>query len=172
VGAGYAFNPIQNATQTILAGDKKYWYVVLLTKATTISGFQVFCSTSSADYLRVGIYRGALKGNASGSITLVGQDSGGAPTIGALTNIDYCRRAITAQSGQNLSFAAGEFMTIAFHSNGSNNVFYASANTAATNTQHAYLSTANYANTGGFPASLTGSHVGTALATKLCFELY
>jgi hypothetical protein len=173
VRAGLAFNPIQNATQALTAVTKLYWYIVLLNEATTITGFQVFCNTSSSDYLRVAVYRGALKTSGSGTITLCGQDVGGAPSVGgSYGGLEYCRRAFVVQSGQNLSFAAGEFITIGFHSTGSQNTFYASATTAATNTQHAYTSISNYANTSGFPASLTSSHISAVLANRVCFEFY
>jgi hypothetical protein len=173
VAAGYAFNPIQNVTQSLTANNKEYWYIVLLTQATTLSGYQVFCNTSSADLLRVGVYRGALKTSASGNLALCGQCSGSPATTGGAYggNISYVRRAFTVQSGQNLSFAAGEYITIAFHSQGSTNTFYASANYTAGNTQIAYQSTANYAST-GFPLAPTSSHINSVLATKVCFELY
>jgi hypothetical protein len=59
---------------------------------------------------------------------------GGAPSVGgSYGGLEYCRRAFVVQSGQNLSFAAGEFITIGFHSNGGSNTFYASPTTAATN---------------------------------------
>ena len=103
--------------------------------------------------------------NVTSTITLCGQTTNTTITAGA-----YNIKDITVISGQNLTFSRGEYMTIAFHSSGSTSSFYQSAATAA-DQRIAYTSTANYASA-GFPATLTSTSISTALAIKICFELY
>jgi hypothetical protein len=163
---GYPFNPIQFATTTLTSGNKSYYYTILLSQATTISGLQTYLNSGS-DNIRCGIYRGKLRSGISGNITLVGQTDG-SPILGD----DYTRKPITAVSGQNLSFAAGEYITIAFHSQGVTNVFYASAPlSTGINADIMFTSTANYANA-GFPATIAQYAILSALQNKICFELY
>jgi hypothetical protein len=117
----------------------------------------------------VGIYRGCInQAGATGTITLCGQSSGGTPTLG----IPYHTRSITAESGQNLTFTAGEYITVAFHSNGSLSVFYAMPD-GILNYGIAYTTATNYADS-GFTGAATLDHtsVNTTLATRICFELY
>ena len=83
----------------------------------------------------------------------------------------FNRRAITAVSGQNLSFANGEYMTIAFHSQGSTNVFLGSPVATSISVELAWNSTANYASP-GFPASLTSIAILGTFTLRPCFELY
>jgi hypothetical protein len=163
---GYPFNPIQFATTILTPGTKSYYYTILLSQATTISGLQIYLG-SGAENLRCGIYRGRLKLANSGNITLVGQ------TTYTLSNSgDYLRVPITQVSGQNLSFAAGEYITIAFHSQGTTSGFYASAPLFDIfNTDIMFTGINNYASD-GFPATLTQSAIGAPLANKICFELY
>jgi hypothetical protein len=135
---------------------------------------------SGGDQFRVGIYRNAIKtgaaystaGTPSTSITLVGQDVGGAPNVGAINNLtNYVRRTFVVQAGQNLSFVAGEFMTIAFHSSGSGNYYLGCASSTHASADVAYSSVTNYA-LAGFPAALSQSHVSSAVGIQICLELF
>ena len=96
--------------------------------------------------MRCAIYRGYLKSGVSGSITLLGQTSDTSVTSG----LPYMRKSITAVTGQNLSFSAGEYMTIGFHSSGTTSVYYQN-NTSTGNTDLAYTSSSNYVS--GFPST-------------------
>jgi hypothetical protein len=162
---GYSFMPIQNATSTIISGTKSYWYIVRLTKETTINGIQVYLASGS-DLMRCAIYRGYVKTGVSGSITLVGQTTNTTVTTG----LPYMSKAITPITGQSLTFAAGEYITIAFHSAGSTSSYYQSSSSVV-NTEIMYNTAANYASS-GFPASLTQTSISSTLTTRLCFELY
>jgi hypothetical protein len=162
--SGYPFNPVWRATATITASTKSYWFVVLHNQATLISGFSLYLDQGS-DVFRMGIYRGKV--STGGSMTLCGQSGGGAlPTIDI-----YARVPITAVSGQNLTFSNGEYMTIAFHSQGSTNVFLTGQTTVATWVELGYNSNTNYA-AAGFPATLTSTSVLGAIPNRPCFELY
>jgi len=168
MSSGYPFNPIQFATTTVGSGSKQYWYICLMSQATSISGIQVLLSGGGSDNFRCGIYRGYLKTGTSTTITLVGQTT----NTTVLPGLPYNRKTITAEIGQNLNFSVGEYMTIAFHNNGSTNVYYQNGPiSSGLFTDIAYTTSANYA-IAGFPATLTQSSVLSTLATKLCFELY
>lgn len=167
MSSGYPFNPIQNATSTILSGTKSYWYICLMPKATTISGIQLVLSGGGSDAVRCGIYRGYVDSGVSGSITLVGQT---AQTTYS-TGLPYNRKTIVAEVNQNLNFAVGEYMTIAFHSNGSSNSYYQNGALPALNTDIMYITSSNYA-VSGFPATLTQSSIFSSLLNRVCFELY
>jgi hypothetical protein len=158
--------PIQNAVSTITPGTISYFYIVRLTRATTISGIQVYLA-SGADPMRCAIYRGYVKSGVSGSITLVGQTTNTAVTAG----LPYTSMAITPISGQSLTFAAGEYITIAFHSAGSSNVFYQSTPLLVGNREFLFSSIINYT-ISGFPSLLTETSVLGAPLSKICFELY
>ncbi len=162
---GYPFNPIQFATTTLPSGTKSYYYTILLSQATTISGLQTYLN-GGVDPIRCGIYRGRIKAGI-GYITLVGQTNLFSP-FGS----GYLRVPITAVSAQNLSFDAGEYITIAFHSSGSTNVFYNSAPLSmGSNTDIMFSGISNYANS-GFPAILTSTAILNSITNKICFELY
>jgi hypothetical protein len=167
------------ATQVLGAGTKSYYYVVHLAEPTTITGLSMYV-VSGADSFRMGIYRNAIKtgaayssaGSPSTTINLCGQDAGGGPLVGAINHLpNYIRRAFVVQAGQNLSFIAGEFMTIAFHSSGSGNVYLGLAGSSHAAVDVAYSTTANYASA-GFPLTLSQSHVSAAVGVQVCFELY
>ena len=179
VNTGLRFRPSSMATQALATGTKSFFYVVHLAEPTTITGLSMYVASGS-DSFRVGIYRNAIKsgaayssaGTPSTTINLCGQDAGGSPTVGAINNLPhYLRRAFTVQAGQNLSFIAGEFMTIAFHSSGSGNYYLGLVNSTHGSTDVAYSSVSNYA-TAGFPATLSQSHVSSAVGIQICFELY
>jgi len=167
MSSGFPFNPIYNATSTLGSGTKSYWYICLIPQATTISGIQLVLSGGGSDAVRIGIYRGYVKSGVSGSITLVGQTT----NTTFLPSLPYNRKTIIAEVGQNLNFAVGEYMTIAFHSNGSTNTYYQNGALSAGNTDIMYNTLANYASA-GFPATLTQSSVSSVLLNKVCFELY
>jgi hypothetical protein len=161
---GYPFYPLQFATTTLISGNKSYYYTILLSQATNISGLQTYLNSGS-DNIRCGIYRGRLRSGISNYLPLVGQTNSIFPS-----GRDYLREPITPVSGENLSFAAGEYITIAFHSNGSTNVFYGS--TGQFNTDIMFSSFTNYAFS-GFPATLTQTAIGSSnQVNRICFELY
>ena len=163
--SGYAFNPVWRATATITSSTKSYYFVVQLNQATLISGFSVYLDSGS-DAFRMGIFRGKVSAGTV-PMTLCGQSAGGTlPT----TDI-YARVPITAVSGQNLTFANGEYMTIAFHSQGSTNVFLTGQTTTGTWVELGYNSSSNYA-AAGFPATLTSTSVLGGIPNRPCFELY
>lgn len=173
-GSGFAFNPMSNWTTSFTTGTKAYWYVAVMPFATTISGFMLYTPAGS-DFFRVGVYRGAHRLSGSGNITLLGQSTsagvGSTAQPGGLPAIPFTRRAITASPGQSLTFAAGELMTFAFHSNGSTLVVYGSPVITTSIQELAYTSTSNY-NASGFPATLNSSVISSALTNKICIEFY
>jgi hypothetical protein len=156
--------PIRLATVNITSGNKAYWHIVRAQAGFTISGFQVYTSNSSSDLMRVAIYRGYLT-TATGTITLCGQSAALTPS----TSLPYTSGAITAMSGQNLTFAQGEYLTVALHSQGSTTNFVGF--NALSNNNLMYITTSNYA-AGGFPATQTSVTVSSSLTTRVCFELY
>ncbi len=162
---GYSFMPIQTATSTITTGTKSYWYIVRLTRETTINGIQVYLA-AGADPMRCAIYRGYVKNGVSGSITLVGETTNTAVTAG----LPYTSKAITPITGQSLTFAAGEYITIAFHSLGFTSSYYQSSPSVA-NVELAYFGISNYVSS-GFPSTLSQTSISGTLTTRLCFELY
>jgi len=159
-------------TTVIGAGNKSYMYVVLIPSPTVISGFHVYTSTSGSDNMRVGIYRGAIRSGVSGTIVLCGESASGlASTIGTTPTMAFTRRAITAVSGQNLSFASGELMTIAFHSAGVSTVFACSPTLGALNVDLAWNCSTAHA-VANFPATFSQSNISSGNLQRLCFELY
>ena len=166
-GQGYLYNSISNATTTLTSGNKSYWFIVLLNTATTISGYSLYVAAGGSDQIRVGIYRGCLRASSTDSISLMGQSTASLP----VTGLPYTRRVITAVTGQSLTFAAGEYMTIAFHSQGGTNVYSASPSLASVLTDIAYNTTTNYTST-GFPATLSNTSISSGNLLKPCFELY
>ena len=173
ISSGYPFNPIDRMTTTITTGSKSYMYVVIHPRQTVINGFHVYVA-SGADSIHVAVYRGALRSGNSGTITLCGESVAGVATStaqpGGLPNFLFCRRAITAVSGQNLNFAAGELMTIAFHSNGTTNSYLCSPVVVA-NQDLAWAMNANYGSS-AFPSVIGQASIQAANLQRLCFELY
>lgn len=163
---GYPFNPIQNHTTTLPANTKSWYYICLISRATVISGVQFYLSSAGSDPYRVGIYRGYIT-SGSGTMALVGQTPS---TIGT-SLMPYNRATITAISGQNLNFAIGEYMTIAFHTSGTTSVFLCSPVATTSLPNFSFISTSNYA-TASFPVTLTSTAVLTYNNQKICFELY
>ena len=149
-------------------------YAVIISEPTTISGFSIYLPSGS-DTFCIGIYRGALLSSNSGNIVLVGKSASGTPSNITQTNgsstFPFTRRAIVAETGQNLSFASGEMMTIGFHSSGSTTNYYATATLASTSLALAYNANANYSS-GNFPSTLSQSSIISVLSYRLCFELY
>ena len=175
--AGYPFNPIERMTTTRTPGSNNYMFVVCLPVATYISGSQIYYITGSDNY-RVGIYRGALRASNSGNIVLCGQTVSAPPAStptaisgSQLPAMQFDRRVITAVSGGNLEFAAGEFMTIAFHTSGSTNSFFASPALGTANVDLAWATASSYTSS-GFPATLGQGVIQAGNLTRLCFELY
>ena len=166
--SGYPFNPISRATGTITSSTKSYYFTCLLNQATLISGLSIYLDSGS-DNFRMGIFRGCINGLTSASMTLCGQTAGGVLPINSTTV--FHRVPITAVNGQNLTFANGEYMTIAFHSQGSTNVFLTGQGTTATWVELGYNTTTNYA-AAGFPATISPSSILGGIPQRPCFELY
>jgi hypothetical protein len=166
--SGYPFNPVSRATGTITSGTKSYYFTCLMNQACIISGFSLYLDNGS-DNFRMGIFRGCINGLTSASMTLIGQSAGGVLPISSSTV--FHRMPITAVSGQNLTFANGEYMTIAFHSQGSTNVYLTGPSTTAFWAELGYNSTANYA-VAGFPATLAPNAALGGIPQRPCFELY
>jgi hypothetical protein len=163
---GLPYNPVSNATTTITAGNKSYWYTVKINQATTINGFSTYVREGS-DIMRVGIYKGYLRASTSSDeIILVGESAAGPPENSGLP---YIRRAIAVVDDQSLTFNPEDYMTIAFHSLGESSVFVASPNIVDTNIS--YSTNVNYA-TAGFPDTLSSTSVTSGNTPKVCFELY
>jgi hypothetical protein len=168
--SGYPFNPIQNGTTAITSGNKYYWFTCSLNMAAIISGYSIYVAAGGADNVRVGIYRGYLKSGAVGvgaNITLVGQSIPSLLTLG----LPFNKNAITVVAGQSLSFAAGEYMTIAFHSNGTSNSYVASPVASALSVDISFNTTTNYV-VAGFPNTITNTAINGANLNRPCFELY
>jgi hypothetical protein len=169
VRSGYAFNPIVNGTTTITTGNKAYWFTCLINEPMAVKGYSIYVSGGGSDSARVGIYRGYLEAGAVGvgsTITLVGQSLSTALS----SSLPFNRNAIIVAVGQSLVFAAGEYMTIAFHSSGISNVYVSSP--ASTNlVDISYTTTSNYV-ASGFPASVPQTSISTGNLSRPCFELY
>jgi hypothetical protein len=163
---GYPFNTLQNATGTTTASSKSFFYTIPINRPTIISGFRVYISAGS-DNLRVGIYRGFIKGTPISTATLVGQSV----IIPASTSLPMTSGAITAVSGQNLSFTTGEYMLIGFGSAGSTNIYITSPLTTAISNDIAFIASANYV-VSGFLATMTTVQQSAPLTIKICFELF
>ena len=142
-------------------------YIFRLKNATTIGHVQVFIPGAGGDTFRVGIYRGWVVRSGSGSITLCGQSASTNTTLAV--GSCYATAAITAVSGQNLSFDANEYITVGFHTAGSSTTY--TRTTGLADEKIAY--TANFNGvSAGFTASLLSSHITTTLTDRLCFELF
>ncbi len=122
-----------------------------MSQACIISGFTVYLDSGS-DLFRMGIYRGSLVPGTT--ITLCGQSARGSLNATTVFN----RFPFTQVVGQILSFASGDYMTIAFHSQGSTNMFLGSPVATSISVELAWNSTANYASA-GFPATLTSTAI-------------
>ncbi len=164
-GDGLRFNPLINNTVSLPGGPKSYFYQLIIDEKTTINGFSTFMN-SGGDPLRVGIYRGFVKGSPLSNGTLVGQSL----SITGTAGLPYTRAAITAVIGQNLNFVAGEYMVIGFSSSGISNTYLASPAMVGNNDM-AFISSSNYV-ASGFPATITTSTQFNTLANKICFTLY
>ena len=173
-GSGFSFNSMNNWTSSVATSSKAYMYVCVIPYNTSISGFTLY-TPSGSDLFRVGIYRGALRLSSSGTITLVGQSATGTPGSitqpGVLPAIPFTHRAITAVSGQSLSFLKGDLITFGFHSTGITSTYYVSPIMGTTIQELAYQATGNY-QASGFPSTLSSSNISTALTQKLCIEFY
>ena len=138
---------------------------------TTINGFNIYVDSGGADFCHFAIYRGYLKSgagtNPGANITLVGQS---ATSTTLTTGMPFNRVPVVAVVGQNLNFTAGEYLTIAFHTSGSSNVFLGTP-VGALFVKLFYTTLTNYANT-SFPASLTQSSISAGFTQRPCFDLY
>ena len=166
--SGYPFNPVSRATGTITSSTKSYYFTCLMNQACIISGLSIYLDNGS-DNFRMGIYRGCINTLTSASMTLCGQTAGGILPISATTV--FHRLPFSLVSGQSLTFANGEYMTIAFHSAGSTNLFLTGQGTTAFWTDLGFNTTQNYA-IAGFPASLSPSSILGGIPQRPCFELY
>jgi hypothetical protein len=163
---GYPFNPMQTATIAIPTSSKSYFYTIIINRPLTISGFSVWLGAGS-DQIRVGIFRGFVKASPISTATLVGQSVPITPT----TSLPYTTGPINVISGQSLSFASGEYMTLGFSSNGTTNSFLTSPTFAAPgNIDLAFNGPVNYVNL-GFTSTLQSTQQTSGLIYKICMEL-
>ena len=110
--------------------------------------------SGGSDSVRFGIYRGFLKAgvgtNPGLNMTLVGQSVSNILTVG----LPFNRIPIVAVAGQNLSFVNGEYMTIAFHSSGTSNIYMGSPASGFLQVNLAFKTLTNFVSA-GFPSSIT-----------------
>ena len=167
---GMPYNPISgnNLTNT---GTKALWYTGITPYATTINGIMMYIDTGGSDTCHFGIYRGYLKAgvgtNPGLNMTLVGQS---ASSVLLTTGLPYNRVPITVIGGQSLNFTAGEYLTIAFHTTGSNNTFVCSP-LGVVSAGLCYTTLSNYSTT-TFPATITNSAISVIPSVRICFDLY
>jgi hypothetical protein len=166
---GFPFNPLQNATTgaPLTSGNKTYFYTVRINRATTINGFNIYISAGS-DPVRCAIYRNFYRQSPSNIATLVGQSA----STPAITSLPYISGAITAVALQNLNFAQGEYMIIAFASQGTTNAFWGSTGYGVGNYDIASLTSVTTYVANGFPSTLTYLSPTATLLNKICMELY
>ena len=131
----------------------------------------MYIDIGGSDFCHFGIYRGYLKfgigTNPGLNMTLVGQS---ASSVLLTTGLPYNRVPITVIGGQSLSFIAGTYLTIAFHTSGSSNTFICSP-LGVSSGGLCYTSVANYATT-PFPSSVSNSIISTSPTVRVCFDLY
>jgi hypothetical protein len=151
--------------------NRAYWFTAIVPYDTTINGFNIYCDSGGSDFCHFGIYRGYLKSgsgtNPGANITLAGQSASG---IILTTGMPFNRVPVVAAVGQNLNFTAGEYMTIAFHTSGSSNVFLGTA-TGTLFVKLFYTTITNYHST-SFPATITQSAISVGFTQRPCFDLY
>jgi uncharacterized lipoprotein YajG len=159
--AGFSlFNPLES-TGTIGSGNKPYWYICMVPCNTVLTGFKTVLSTGS-DPFHVGIYRGRTPNNASTILDLLSP-------ITTPAGSGYYSNAFAIQAGRSNVYAAGEYITIMYHSQGSTNVFYNFI--GISDTAIAYTSSANYGNATP-PANLGSVPVLGTIANRLAIEFY
>jgi hypothetical protein len=166
VFTGYIFNPLQNSTLLLTSGNKSYFYTVRIQRPTIISGFSIYIGSGS-DPVRFAVYRGWIRGSPLNNSIIAGTSL----STPASTGLPMLSGSITPVVGQNLSFTTGEYMIIAFSSNGSTNSFYASPTQGSPTVDIGFSSTSNFVSS-GFPTTLNTTSQSAALTNKLCFELY
>jgi hypothetical protein len=153
----------------LTAGNKSWFYTVRIQRATIINGFNIYCSSGS-DPIRCSVYRNFIRGFPSSNATLVGQSVSISTAL--FTGLPFLSAPITAVSGQNLNFTAGEYMIIGFATQGGTNTFFSSAALGTHLLDMAFSSTTTSFVANGFPATLTTSSQSSSLLTKICMELY
>lgn len=168
---GMPFNSIYNNTITAPTGTRALWYTAITPYATTINGIMMYVDSGGADTCHFGIYRGYLKAgigtNPGLNMTLVGQSA--SSTI-LSTGLPYNRVPITLIGGQSLAFTAGSYLTIAFHTSGTQNTFLASP-AGFSSAGLCYTTISNYSTT-TFPATITNTSISTVSTQRVCFDLY
>jgi hypothetical protein len=159
--AGFSlFSPLES-TGTIGSGNKPYWYICMVPCNTVLTGFKTVLSTGS-DPFHVGIYRGRTPNNAATILDLLSP-------ITTPAGAGYYSNAFVLQAGRSNVYAAGEYITIMYHSQGSTNVFYNFI--GISDTAIAYTSSANYGNSAP-PANLGSVPVLGTIANRLAIEFY
>jgi hypothetical protein len=168
---GMPVNSIFTNTISLPTGSRTYWFTAIAPYATLINGFNIYVDSGGADFCHFGIYRGYLKAgvgtNPGLNITLCGQSASG---VVLSLGIPFNRIPIVAAVGQNLNFSAGEYLTIAFHTSGSSNVFLGTP-VGALFVKLFYTTIANYS-TSTFPATITNSSISAGFTQRPCFDLY
>jgi hypothetical protein len=168
---GMPVNSLFTNTIALPTGNRAYWFTAIAPYDTLINGFNIYVDSGGADFCHFAIYRGYLKSgagtNPGANITLVGQ-SATATTL--TTGMPFNRVPVVAVVGQNLNFTVGEYMTIAFHTSGSSNIFLGTP-VGTLFVKLFYTTIANYANS-SFPAILTQTSISAGFTQRPCFDLY
>ena len=169
---GMPFNSIYGNTMTSPTGSRALWYNGITPYATLINGITIYVESGGSDTCHFGIYRGYVRTGAGTNpglnMTLVGQS---ASSTLLTFGLPFNRVPIVAVSGQNLNFANGEYITIAFHTSGISNTFLSSPTSALSMVSLCWTTVTNYATT-TFPATITNSAISSASTQRLCFDLY
>ena len=131
----------------------------------------MYIDSGGSDVCHFGIYRGYLKAgvgtNPGLNMTLVGQS---ASSLLLTTGLPYNRVPIVAVLGQSLVFANGEYITIAFHTSGTNNTFVCSP-LGVVSAGLCYTTISNYATT-TFPSTIANGAMSVIPSVRICFDLY
>ena len=168
---GMPVNSIYGNTIALPTGSRTYWFHAIAPYATKINGLSIYVDSGGADFCHFAIYRSYLKSlvgtNPGNSITLCGQSATG---VTLTTGMPFNRVPIVAVAGQNLNFDNGEYLTIAFHTSGSSNVFLGTP-VGTLFAKLFYTTIANYS-TSSFPASLANTAMSSGFSQRPCFDLY
>jgi hypothetical protein len=169
INSGWGYLPMSSITATATAATRSFYYISMVPMNTVITGIKAYINTPGADFINCAIYRG--KSMVAGSHLVM---TSGRVTVLSVCDVDeYMTLPLTLQAGQSNQFAAGEYVTICFHSSGSGAVYYICA-AAPANLGISYISTACYAAAGTptFPANLSLITASTTNTIRTHFEFY
>ena len=149
--------PFSSATRTgvLTAASRTYCTTYTMTATHTLTTVSVFYGSAGSDTARIGIYRGDLT-----TATLVGQ------TVSSTATSNYMTRTIVAEANQNLNFAFGEQITVAYTTSGSTST--PAFRTTTSNIALGVISSTTYQS--NFPTSISSIAAPTATTTRICME--